>query len=121
MTPALPEQADDPIARATIDVHQLKTKIDSGEDFMLVDVREPYEAQIVSIDGAVLVRPREFADGTALDRLPRDRPLVLHCRSGVRSADALAVLQEAGYSDAVHVAGGILAWVREYEPHKPTY
>ena len=121
MTPTGEGHGDDAIGRATINVKQLKAKIDSGEDFVLVDVREPYEAQIVSIDGAVLVRPREFMDGTALDRLPRDRPLVLHCRSGVRSADALAVLQEAGYDDAVHVGGGIIAWVREIEPHKPTY
>ena len=121
MTPTGHDDADDPITRATIDVHQLKAKIDSGEDFMLVDVREPYETQIVSIDGSVLVPPREFKDGTALDHLPRDRPLVLYCRSGIRSADALAVLQEARFDDAVHVGGGVLAWVREIEPHKPTY
>jgi adenylyltransferase/sulfurtransferase len=121
MTPTGSEQEDDAIARATIDVHQLKAKIDSGEDFVLVDVREPYEAEIVSIDDSVLVPKRAFLNGSALDHLPRDRPLVLYCRSGVRSADALEVLQDAGYDNAVHVGGGILAWVREIEPHKPTY
>ncbi len=121
VTPSGYENGDNSIARATINVQQLKAKIDSGEDFVLVDVREPYEAQIVEIDSGVLVPKGAFMNGSALDLLPRDRPLVLYCRSGVRSADALAVLQGAGYDDAVHVAGGVLAWVREIEPHKPTY
>jgi adenylyltransferase/sulfurtransferase len=112
---------DDAIARATINVRQLKAKIDSGEDFVLVDVREPYEAEIVRIEGGVLIPKRAFMDGSALDHLPRDRPLVLYCRSGIRSADALEVLQESRFDDAVHVGGGVLAWVREIEPHKPTY
>ena len=122
MTPTGPGHGDDAIMRATIDVHQLKAKIDSGEDFMLVDVREPYEAAIVSIEhDGVLLPKRAFMNGTALDQLPRDRALVLYCRSGVRSADALAVLQDAGYDNAVHVAGGVIDWVRQIEPHKPTY
>ncbi len=113
--------ADDTISRATIDVHQLKAMMDRGEDFMLVDVREPYEAEIVSIPGAVLVPKGWIMEGSALGQLPRDKQVVLHCRSGSRSADALAVLHEAGFDDAVHVGGGVLAWVREIEPHKPTY
>ena len=117
-----PAGEDDPIARATINVHDLKAKIDSGEDFVLVDVREPYEAQIVAIDGG---GPHaQGARSWTAEHLiicPRDRPIVLYCRSGVRSADALAVLQDAGYDDVVHVGGGVLAWVREIEPHKPTY
>jgi adenylyltransferase/sulfurtransferase len=121
VTPEAPGADDDLTFDRTIDVRQLKSKMDRGDDFMLVDVREPYEAQIVSIEGSVLVRPREFMDGSALDRLPRDRPLVLYCHSGVRSADALAVLQDAGFNDAVHLEGGIVAWVREIEPHKPVY
>jgi len=113
--------AGEAISRATIDVHQLKAMMDRGEDFMLVDVREPYEAEIVSIPGAVLVPKGWIMEGSALGQLPRDKQVVLHCRSGSRSADALAVLHEAGFDDAVHVGGGVLAWVREIEPHKPTY
>ena len=112
---------DDAISRATIDVHQLKAMMDRGDDFVLVDVREPYEAEIVSIPGAVLVPKGAIMEGSAIGQLPRDKQVVLHCRSGSRSADALAVLHGAGFDDAVHVGGGVLAWVREIEPHKPTY
>jgi len=113
---------DDPIARATITVRELADRIERGDDdFVLVDVREPYEAQIVSIPGAVLIPKGEFMDGSALAKLPRDKQVVLHCRSGGRSAEALRVLQEAGFGDAVHVGGGVLDWVRQIEPHKTLY
>ena len=69
----------------------LKEKIDAGEDFLLVDVREPNEYEIVSIPGAVLIPKDDILSGEALSGLPQDKPVVLHCKSGVRSAEALAV------------------------------
>lgn len=90
-------------------------------DFILVDVREPHERQIVSIPGSVLIPKGRFLDGTAFVELPEDSQLVLVCRSGIRSAEALAVAKGAGFADAVHVAGGVLAWVAQIEPDKPTY
>ena len=95
---------------------------ESGErDFLLVDVREPAEWEIVSIPGAQLIPKGEFLSGAALADMPQDRPIVVHCKAGVRSAEVLAVLKDAGFADAVHVGGGIVAWVNQIEPEKPTY
>ena len=105
----------------TITALELKQKIDAGDDFLLVDVREPNEYEIVSIPQAVLIPKGDIVSGDALSALPQDRPLVLHCKSGVRSAEALAVLHKAGFSDATHVSGGILAWIKQVDPSLPMY
>ncbi|WP_051389098.1 molybdopterin-synthase adenylyltransferase MoeB [Arthrobacter sp. 35W] len=95
---------------------------DAGsENFELIDVREPGEYAIVSIPGARLVPLAGIQTGSALATLPRDVPLVLHCKAGTRSAQALASLKAAGYNDVVHLRGGILSWVRDVEPEKPVY
>jgi rhodanese-related sulfurtransferase len=75
----------------------------------LIDVREPNEYEIVSIPGAKLIPKGEFLNGTALEKLPQDKQIVLHCKSGVRSAEVLAIAQGAGFADAVHVGGGVSA------------
>lgn len=110
---------------STITVRELKTMLDERQrgdrDFVLVDVREPVEWEIVQIDGAVLIPKGEFLDGSALGKLPHDRQIVLHCKVGGRSAEVLAVVKGAGFADAIHVGGGINAWVNEIEPDKPNY
>jgi adenylyltransferase/sulfurtransferase len=110
---------------ATISVKQLKDMLDArdrGEvDFFLVDVREPNEWDIVSIPGAELIPKGEFLNGAALEKLPTDKPVVIHCKVGGRSAEVLAVVKGAGFADAVHVGGGVVAWVNQIEPHKPSY
>ena len=63
----------------------------------------------------------DILSGEALASLPMDRQLVLHCKSGARSAEALAVLHKAGFADAVHVGGGVLAWVKQVDPSLPSY
>jgi adenylyltransferase/sulfurtransferase len=96
--------------------------LDQGDDkIFLVDVREPNEYEIVSIPGSVLIPKGEFLSGAALERLPQDRRIVLHCKSGARSAECLAVVKDAGFSDAVHVGGGVLAWVSQVDPSLPSY
>jgi sulfur-carrier protein adenylyltransferase/sulfurtransferase len=105
----------------TITPLELKQKIDAGEDFLLVDVREPHEYEIVRIPGSVLIPKDRILSGAAFAELPQDKPLVLHCKSGARSAEALAALHQAGFKDAVHVGGGVLAWAREVDPSLPTY
>jgi molybdopterin/thiamine biosynthesis adenylyltransferase/rhodanese-related sulfurtransferase len=90
-------------------------------DFVLIDVREPVEYAINRIPGAVLIPKGEFVTGEALPKLPADKQVVLHCKSGARSAEALAVVKGAGYSDAVHVGGGVAAWVRQIDPSQPSY
>ena len=110
---------------STISVRQLKEMLDARErgedDFVLIDVREPHEYEIVGIPGAILIPKGEFMDGSALAQLPTDKRIILHCKSGGRSAEALAVVKGAGFADATHVGGGVLAWVNQIEPDKPTY
>jgi sulfur-carrier protein adenylyltransferase/sulfurtransferase len=115
------EEASEAVRDSTISVRDLKEMFDAGKDFVLIDVREPNEYEIVAIPGSVLIPKGEFLNGTALAKLPTDKPIVLHCKSGVRSAEALAVVKGAGFADAVHVGGGVLAWVNQIEPDKPTY
>ncbi|MFJ9518213.1 adenylyltransferase/sulfurtransferase MoeZ [Kitasatospora sp. NPDC101801] len=115
------EEAQAAAAGSTITSKQLKAWQDEDEDIFLVDVREPGEYEIVSIPGAVLIPKNEFLMGNALETLPQDKKIVLHCKSGVRSAEVLAVLKSAGFSDAVHLGGGVLGWVNQIEPHKPVY
>jgi molybdopterin/thiamine biosynthesis adenylyltransferase/rhodanese-related sulfurtransferase len=109
----------------TIDVHALRALLDARErgedDFVLVDVREGYEREIVTIPGAVHVPLADLLAPQGIDRLPQDLRVVLHCKSGGRSATALEALHAAGRTDAVHVGGGVLAWVREIDPSLRTY
>jgi adenylyltransferase/sulfurtransferase len=69
----------------------------------------------------VLVPKDRILSGEALAELPRDRPLVLHCKSGARSAEALAAVRAAGFTRATHLRGGVLAWAVEVDPSLPTY
>jgi sulfur-carrier protein adenylyltransferase/sulfurtransferase len=122
---ALSDEAADAAADATISVttlsHWLKARDNGERDFLLVDVREPNEYEINRIPGAVLIPKNEFLTGAAFERLPQDKQVVLHCKSGVRSAEALAVLKGAGFADSVHVGGGIAAWVNQIDPSQPAY
>jgi sulfur-carrier protein adenylyltransferase/sulfurtransferase len=115
------EDAQRAASGSTITATQLKAMLDGDEKIFLVDVREPNEYEIVSIPGSVLIPKDQFLNGAALERLPQDRRIVLHCKSGARSAECLAVVKNAGFSDAVHVGGGVLAWVSQVDPSLPTY
>ncbi|MFE7188585.1 adenylyltransferase/sulfurtransferase MoeZ [Kitasatospora sp. NPDC057541] len=115
------EEAQAAAAGSTITSKQLKQWQDDEEDIYLIDVREPGEYEIVSIPGAVLIPKNEFLMGNALEQLPQDKKIVLHCKSGVRSAEVLAVVKSAGFANAVHLGGGVLGWVNQIEPHKPVY
>ncbi|HEY9412263.1 MAG TPA: adenylyltransferase/sulfurtransferase MoeZ [Jiangellaceae bacterium] len=119
------DEAADAAVGSTISVKTLSGWLDErsrGErDFVLVDVREPNEYEINRIPGSVLIPKGEFLSGAALEQLPQDKPVVLHCKSGMRSAEALAVVKGAGLSDAVHVGGGVVAWVNQIDPSQPSY
>jgi sulfur-carrier protein adenylyltransferase/sulfurtransferase len=118
---AVSEEAQEAALGSTISARQLKEMLDGDDNVFLVDVREPNEYEIVSIPGSVLIPKGEFLSGAALERLPQDRRIVLHCKSGARSAECLAVVKDAGFSDAVHVGGGVLAWVSQVDPSLPSY
>ena len=117
----LSDGATEAAAGSTIAVTELKAKMDSGEKLMLIDVREPGEFEIVRIPGSVLIPKQEFLNGSALEKLPQDIPIILHCKSGIRSAECLAVLKQAGFADATHVSGGVVAWVKQIDPALPIY
>jgi adenylyltransferase/sulfurtransferase len=118
---AVSEEAQEAAAGSTITARQLKDMQDADENIFLVDVREPNEYEIVSIPGSVLIPKGEFLSGAALERLPQDKRVVLHCKSGARSAECLAIVKNAGFSDAVHVGGGVLSWVATIDPSLPSY
>ena len=90
------DEAVEAATGSTITAGELKAKMDAGEEFLLVDVREPAEYEIIKIPGSVLIPKGEILNGSALAQLPQDRQIVLHCKSGVRSAEALAALKAAG-------------------------
>ena len=119
------DEAADAARDSTISVKQLEEMLQKRErgeiDFVLVDVREPNEWDIVKIPGAELIPKGEFLNGSALEKLPSDKQVVLHCKVGGRSAEVLAIMKGAGFSDAIHVGGGVVAWVSQIEPHKPSY
>ena len=117
----IPEEAQEAARGSTITAKELKEKMDRGEDFFLVDVREKNEYEIVNIPGAVLIPKGEFLTGEAFAKLPQDKQIILHCKSGGRSAEALAAVKKAGFSDAVHVGGGILSWIETVDPSLPKY
>ncbi len=103
-----------------ITADELRAMLDD-DAVVLIDVREPAEWEINRIDGARLVPKStlESADGLAM--LPADRIPVLYCKTGVRSAQALAAVRRAGFAGAVHLQGGIVAWAQRFEPDMPGY
>jgi adenylyltransferase/sulfurtransferase len=101
-----------------ITVKELKARRDSGEDVFLLDVREPYEFQIAQIGGKLIPQndvPQRLAE------IPRDREIVVQCRSGARSQRIAEFLKQSGYTRVVNLAGGILAWSDEIDPSVQKY
>ena len=117
----LSDAAEVAVKDSTISVTELKSKIDNKENFLLIDVREPSEYEIVKIPGSLLIPKQGFLDGSALAGLPQDKPIILHCKSGVRSAECLAILKSAGFADATHVSGGVVAWAKQIDTSLPVY
>jgi len=108
-------------ADSTLTPRELRELLDSGKKVALIDVREPVEWEINHIDGAQLVPKSTIESGEGLAKLPQDRILVLYCKTGVRSAEALAAVKKAGFSDAKHLQGGIVAWAKQLEPDMVMY
>jgi sulfur-carrier protein adenylyltransferase/sulfurtransferase len=118
---AAAEAAADATISVTTLAAWLKERAEGTREFELIDVREPNEYEINRIPGSVLVPKNEFLLGTALEQLPQDKPVVLYCKSGVRSAEVLAVVKGAGLIESVHVGGGVSAWVNQVDPAQPSY
>jgi adenylyltransferase/sulfurtransferase len=121
----LTEEAAEAVAGNTISVQQLQDWLsarDKGEkDFVLIDVREPVEREINQIPGSILLPKGDFQNGSAFPQLPQDKQVVLYCKVGGRSAEVLALVHGAGLKDAVHVGGGVAAWVSQIDPSQAAY
>ena len=115
------DEAQQAAIGSTITAAELKDLLDSDKPVYLVDVREPAEFEIVSIPGATLIPKDEILRGDALASLPQDKQIVMYCKTGVRSAETLAAVKNAGFQDAVHVQGGVTAWVNQVDPSLPSY
>ncbi|KDE98529.1 molybdopterin biosynthesis-like protein MoeZ [Mycolicibacterium aromaticivorans JS19b1 = JCM 16368] len=100
---------------------ELRELLDSGKNVALIDVREPVEWEINHIAGAELIPKSAIESGEGLSRLPHDRTPVLYCKTGVRSAEMLAVVKKAGFADAMHLQGGIVAWAKQIDPDMVLY
>ncbi|MGW5386994.1 adenylyltransferase/sulfurtransferase MoeZ [Nocardia sp. NPDC003963] len=114
------EEGQAAAAGSTVTARELKELLDAG-DVELIDVREPVEWDIVHIEGATLIPKDRILSGEALAELPQNRKIVLHCKTGIRSAEALAALKRAGFADATHLQGGVIAWAHQVDPSLPVY
>ena len=101
-------------------VHELKDKLDQGtNDFVLIDVREPWELNVCAIPGATSIPMRAIP--ARYPELPKDAELVLMCHHGVRSQQVAYFLERQGFTKLNNLAGGIAAWARDIDPKMPTY
>ncbi len=96
-----------------ITAKELKALIDSKEDFQLIDVREQNEFDFANIKGE-LIPLNTIPDN--LDKIAKDKKVIVHCRSGARSANAIQYLEKHGFEDLYNLKGGILAWSDDVDP-----
>ncbi|MET0475054.1 MAG: adenylyltransferase/sulfurtransferase MoeZ [Mycobacterium sp.] len=115
------DAANEAALDSTVTPRELREMLDSGRKIALIDVRESVEWDINHISGAELVPKSAIDAGDGLARLPHDRTPVLYCKTGVRSAEALVALKKAGFADALHLQGGIVAWAKQLEPDMVMY
>jgi sulfur-carrier protein adenylyltransferase/sulfurtransferase len=113
------DAAEHAAAGATLTPAELKAALDAGEPIKLIDVRDPAEWQINRLPGAELIPLAELPDRLA--GLPQTGQVVAYCKTGQRSAEALALLKQSGFSTAKHLGGGISAWGRTVDPEMAQY
>lgn len=129
------DPADLPVPQIT--AQELKQRLDNGEDLFILDVRNPEEWEISSLEAVTETIPkpriqlavedvlggRKPAEATPLANIPRDREIIVHCRSGVRSTDVIHMLRSVGYDPEklVNMEGGILAWAKNVDRSMPVY
>ena len=101
-----------------ITVEELKAKIDGQEDFQLIDVREEFEYETSNINGEHIPLAEVILEQ---GKISREKPVVIHCRSGKRSAQAVMLLEREGFDNLFNLQGGILAWRDAFEPDMQVY
>jgi len=90
-------------------------------DFLLIDIREEPEKNLVEIEGSVFINKDDIFANNGLRLIPKDKPVVLYCRSGSRSTEVMNYLKHNGYLEIKHLEGGIISWVKDIETNKPSY
>jgi adenylyltransferase/sulfurtransferase len=115
----VPKNPETKVTENEIDVTEVKAKLDRGDHFLLIDVREPHEYRICNIPSARLIPLGEVPK--RLNELDPHADIVIHCKSGVRSAKACAVLRQAGFQHVRNMQGGILAWADKVDRSVPKY
>jgi len=113
------KEANMELAENEINVQDLKAKIDRKDDFVLIDVREPHEVEISKITGSILIPLKEVPE--KIKDLDPKKDYVVHCRSGGRSAEAVSLMEQQGFTKAQNLVGGINEWVKVIDPSQPTY
>jgi adenylyltransferase/sulfurtransferase len=113
------KKGDSHLSSSGMTAGELKARIDAGTAPVILDVREPFEAAICCIPGARLIPLGELAQ--RLDELDPADEIVVHCKSGARSARAVGLLRDHGFAGAVNLTGGILQWINEIDPSLPRY
>jgi rhodanese-related sulfurtransferase len=101
-----------------ITVQELKQKIDQNEDFQLIDVREPFEYEVSNLGGELIPLA-----GITIEsgKIAKDKPVIIQCRSGARSASATQQLERLGFDNVYNLKGGILAWAAAFDPTLKVY
>jgi adenylyltransferase/sulfurtransferase len=117
--PQQPAKQESQLTESEIEVTEVKEKSDRGDKFVLIDVREPHEHQICNIAAAKLIPLGEI--GKRLGELDLEADIVIHCKSGMRSARACGILRAAGFKHVRNMKGGILAWSDQVDPSVPKY
>lgn len=102
-----------------IDVRELDSRRKAGENLVVLDVREPWEVEICSLEGALAIPLGQIP--ASLEQIPTDRPVIVMCHHGFRSANAVAWLRAQGFSQASNLFGGIAAWAHSIDPSMPSY
>ena len=102
-----------------ITVQEFKEKLDNDEDIQVIDVREPFEYDIVNLGGELVPLANIIAEK---DKIASDKPVIIHCRTGGRSAQAVIKLEQVfGFQNLYSLKGGILAYANEIDRSLPTY
>ena len=110
---------DKQLTMKEVTVQELKKMMDSNADFQLIDVREPHEYDICNLNGELI--PMSDIPNN-VDKIAKDKQVVIHCRSGKRSGDMLLWLEKNhGFTNLYNLKGGVLAWARDIDPEFPTY
>lgn len=101
-----------------ITVEELKAMMDSNQEFQLIDVREPFEYEVSNLNGVNIPLGGLLLE---VDKIEKNIPVIIHCRSGKRSAQAISLLEQQGYDNLANLKGGILAWQEDIDPEMEVY